>query len=239
MVDTMPSHQEGLPPLCEPAAKHLPQGHRPSAGPLRRTSGRLKTKLAIVSASFLLLLAACATPLAEEARVHLGGSSFIELRLPPGWELRPVFGSTPTVERVRVFAGGTEVMQVIPVRWNKDRALTDPNHSQLHGQAASTLGERGLCHGVSLKERKLPQGLAVYCETGQGGGQQVAGVLANPRMVAAFSFSSHPGESAAILWRVLGTVRHFSFEMRPNPSFEASPNPKLQGLPPLSSKFRP
>ena len=170
--------------------------------------------IATVVAACSVALTGCAALRAEATRVHLGGKSFVELQLPGGWAARPVFVAGPATERVRVFNGTAEVMQVLPLRWSNQRSAPGADRDPLRAQAVAAIGHMESCRGASLRERPTPDGVALYCSPGGGtAGERIVGVLARPRMVAAFVFVDASGGIADdVLWRVIDSVGHFSFE---------------------------
>ena len=162
----------------------------------------------------LTLLAGCATPLEDETRVHLGGRSFVELRLPEGWEFRPVFAQgNPTTQAVRVFEGSTELLQVAPVSWSNKSLLATAGTADLLSRANQALTKSQLCGGTRLQQRILQESVAVFCTVAQEpGGTRVIGALASTRLTSTFWLRESATAPSSLLWQVLGTVRHFSFE---------------------------
>jgi len=76
------------------------------------------------------------------------------------------------------------------------------------------LRERGTCTGVQIRERAVAHGSALFCTPGTSDGRfPIAGVLANRRMTAEFVFLDPQRTSDAVLWEILDTVKHFSFEL--------------------------
>jgi hypothetical protein len=162
----------------------------------------------------LALLVGCATPLGEASRVHLGGRSFVELRVPAGWELRPVFAQgNPTTQAVRVFEGTSQLLQVSPTSWSNKSSLPAAGPAALRKRVSQALQQGHLCQGARLEERGLQGGVAMFCTVGQGqGDKRVIGAIASTRLTATFSFRESSTASASLLWQVIGTVQHFSFE---------------------------
>ena len=182
--------------------------------PLSSTLGRMEfIRSNIVAIWVAVQLAGCASTLADGARVHLGGQSFLELRLPVGWEFRVAYTSPPTVDRVRVFNGATEALQVFPLTWNNVKAPTGHSADDLRSRARTALEQSKFCSNLPVDERILDEGLALSCNVPTAsGGRQTFGALANTHITAAFSFQENVTAPSARIWKVLQTVRHFSFE---------------------------
>ena len=170
--------------------------------------------LHVAVACSLTLLAGCATPLADKTRVHLGGRSFVELRLPEGWESRAVFAQgNSTTQAVRVFEGSIELLQVAPASWSNKSSLATAGTADLLSRANQALTKSQLCGGNRLQERILQESVAVFCTVAQEpGGIRVIGAISSTRLTSTFWFRESATAASSLLWQVLGTVRHFSFE---------------------------
>ena len=170
--------------------------------------------LHVAVACSLTLLAGCATPLADKTRVHLGGRSFVELRLPEGWESRAVFTQgNSTTQAVRVFEGSIELLQVAPASWSNKSSLATAGTADLLSRANQALTKSQLCGGNRLQERILQESVAVFCTVAQEpGGIRVIGAISSTRLTSTFWFRESATAASSLLWQVLGTVRHFSFE---------------------------
>ena len=179
---------------------------------LTRTLGRMNTtrRIRAVATLVLLLLSACATPLSKTSRVHLGGPSFLELEIPAGWEIRVAYGPKGKVEQVRVFRETTEVMQIVPLNWRSQRSESEVSKSQMRNTAFSSLRDRGLCKDLTLEERSLAHGVAAYCARPVSNSRTV-GVWISGQITTEFSVLNPPDTIEPELWKVLGSVRHFSF----------------------------
>lgn len=162
----------------------------------------------------VLLLTACAMPLADASRIHLGDRSFLELRLPRAWELRVVYSLPSGVKTVRVFSESGEPLEIEPITWSADVPDLPADSQLLRERGRQLVLQHALCDGAieTMQERMLQLGLALYCRFPRSAAAEPkhVGVLVTANMTARFVFVPESAAQSALIWQVLGSIHEFN-----------------------------
>ena len=156
------------------------------------------------------------TASATETRVHLGAKSFLEVTLPDSWELRVAYARPPSVESLRLFEAGVEVVRISPVIWNNKASVPSSDAAFAQAEAKRLLHATHQClTDVAPTLTQHAGGVVASC-TAPGSGAALkgfasVGVLVTPRLSASFVIL-HPPSKFAVLEGVLHSIKHFSFE---------------------------